>query len=53
MRQILIIESSPRGAESASRHLTGNVRERLRTLYPEAKIVEHDLAKVLFLIWIT
>jgi FMN-dependent NADH-azoreductase len=45
MRQILIIESSPRGAESASRKLTDKVRERLRGLYPEAKIIEHDLAR--------
>lgn len=45
MTQILIVESSPRGAESASHRLTGKVRERLRALYPEAKVVEHDLAK--------
>jgi FMN-dependent NADH-azoreductase len=45
MKQILIVESSPRGAESASRQLTDKLRERLKTLYPEAKLVEHDLAK--------
>jgi FMN-dependent NADH-azoreductase len=45
MKQILIIESSPRGAESASRQLTEMLRERLRALYPEANFVEHDLAK--------
>ncbi|MGB8030512.1 MAG: FMN-dependent NADH-azoreductase [Terracidiphilus sp.] len=45
MMQVLIIESSPRGAESASRQLTGKVRQRLRALYPEAKFVERDLAK--------
>ena len=45
MKQILIIESSPRGAESASRQLTEKLKERLRALYPEATFVEHDLAK--------
>ncbi len=29
MKQILIVESSPRGAESASRQLTETLRERL------------------------
>jgi len=43
MKQILIIESSPRGAASASRQLTARLRERLRTLYPDAKFIEHDL----------
>jgi len=45
LRQILIIESSPRGDESASRRLTRKLRERLRVLYPEAKLIEHDLAR--------
>jgi FMN-dependent NADH-azoreductase len=45
MRQILIIESSPRENESASRQLTRKLRERLRVLYPDAKFLEHDLAK--------
>ena len=45
MKQILIIESSPRGVESASHQLTGKLRERLRNLYPKAKFIEHDLAK--------
>jgi FMN-dependent NADH-azoreductase len=45
MNQILIVESSPRGAESASRKLTRKVRERLEVKYPEAKIVVRDLAK--------
>jgi FMN-dependent NADH-azoreductase len=45
MKQILVIESSPRGAESASRQLTDKVRKRLRLLYPEAKLTEHDLSK--------
>jgi FMN-dependent NADH-azoreductase len=45
MKQILIIESSPRGSDSASRQLTGTLKERLRVLYPDAKLIEHDLAK--------
>lgn len=45
MKQILIIESSPRGVESASRRLTGKLRERLQALYPQAKFIERDLAK--------
>jgi len=45
MKQVLLIESSPRGAESASRQLTHRLIERLRALYPEARLVERDLAK--------
>jgi FMN-dependent NADH-azoreductase len=45
MNQILIVETSPRGAESASRKLTRKLRERLEVQYPEAKIVVRDLAK--------
>ena len=45
MKQILVIESSPRGVESASRQLTRRLTERLRALYPEAILVERDLAK--------
>jgi len=45
MKQILVIESSPRGAESASRQLTHRLTVRLRTLYPEVRLVERDLAK--------
>jgi FMN-dependent NADH-azoreductase len=45
MNQILIVESSPRGTESASRKLTTKVRERLEVQYPEAKVVVRDLAK--------
>jgi len=45
MNQILIVESSPRGAESASRKLTRKVRERLEVQYPESKVVVRDLAK--------
>ncbi len=43
MKQILIVESSPRGAESASRQLTETLRERLRSFYPNARFVERDL----------
>jgi FMN-dependent NADH-azoreductase len=45
MTHILIVESSPRGTESASRKLTGKLRERLEMQYPEAKIIERDLVK--------
>jgi FMN-dependent NADH-azoreductase len=45
MKQILVIESSPRGAESASRQLTQRLTKRLRALYPEARLIERDLAK--------
>ena len=45
MNQILIVESSPRGAESASRKLTAKLRKRLAMRYAEATIVERDLVK--------
>jgi FMN-dependent NADH-azoreductase len=45
MKQILIVETSPRGNESASRTLTNKVRERLEIHYPEAKIIERDLVE--------
>ena len=45
MKQILIVESSPRGPESASRRLAGKVRARLEAEYPEATMIERDLAK--------
>jgi FMN-dependent NADH-azoreductase len=45
MKQILVIESSPRGVESASRHLTRRITGRLRAQYPEARFVERDLAE--------
>jgi FMN-dependent NADH-azoreductase len=44
MKRILIIESSPRGTESASRRLTDTSRLRLTTLYPNASFTERDLA---------
>jgi len=45
MKQILVIESSPRGVKSASRQLTRKLTERLKALYPEARLVERDLAQ--------
>jgi len=45
MTQILIVESSPRGLESASRKLTEKLRQRLRRQYPNASVIERDLAK--------
>jgi FMN-dependent NADH-azoreductase len=45
VNQILIVESSPRGAESASRKLTEKLRERREMRYPEATIIERDLVK--------
>jgi FMN-dependent NADH-azoreductase len=44
MKRILIVESSPRGSESARRKLAGKVRERLEAQYPDARVVERDLA---------
>jgi FMN-dependent NADH-azoreductase len=43
VNQILIVESSPRGEESATRQLARKVRERLEVHYPEASIVVRDL----------
>src|SRR6266853_218592 len=45
MKQILIVESSPRGTASASRTLTGKLRQRLEIQYPQARIIERDLVK--------
>lgn len=45
MNQILIIESSPRGIESASRKLTAILSERLHRTYPNANFIVRDLAK--------
>ena len=45
MTHILIVESSPRGSESASRKLTDKLRERLEMQFPEAAIIERDLVK--------
>ncbi len=45
MKQILIVQSSPRGSESASRTLAGKVRARLKAQYPGASVVERDLVR--------
>jgi FMN-dependent NADH-azoreductase len=45
MKRILIVESSPRGSESASRRLTDKVRARLEMRYPGATIIKRDLVK--------
>ena len=45
MTHILIVESSPRGTESASRILTDKLRKRLEMQYPGATIIERDLVK--------
>lgn len=45
MKQILIVESSPRGSESASRKLSSKVRARLEAQYPEARVVVRDLVR--------
>lgn len=42
--QILIVESSPRGSESASRKLASKLRARLVSQYPQASVVVRDLA---------
>lgn len=44
MKQILIIEVSPRGKASASRSVTETLAARLSGLYPSARIVRRDLA---------
>jgi FMN-dependent NADH-azoreductase len=44
MKQILIIEVSPRGKASASRSVTDTLVARLSGLYPSAKLVRRDLA---------
>jgi FMN-dependent NADH-azoreductase len=45
LNQILIVESSPRGAESASRRLTRKVRERLGAKFQDGKIIVCDLTE--------
>ncbi len=41
----MIVESSPREDESASRKLVSKLKERLEAQHPEAKVVTRDLAK--------
>lgn len=44
MTQILMIEASPRGQESASRAVADTLARRLTGLYPAATLVRRDLA---------
>jgi FMN-dependent NADH-azoreductase len=43
MKQILIIEVSPRGTESASRAVADTLAARITALYPSAKLLRRDL----------
>lgn len=43
MKQILIVDVSPRGPESASRKVARKLEERLKVEYPSAEIVHRDL----------
>jgi NAD(P)H-dependent FMN reductase len=43
MKQILIVDVSPRGLESASRKVARKLEERLKVEYPSAEIVHRDL----------
>src|SRR5712692_2384349 len=43
MEQILIVEVSSRGPESASRKVTRKLEERLKAEYPSAEIIHRDL----------
>ena len=45
MKQILIVEVSPRTGVSASRKVTEKLSARLRSEFPNAKLVYRDLAK--------
>jgi FMN-dependent NADH-azoreductase len=45
MKQILIIEVSPKGSDSASRKVTQNLSARLVARFPAARIVHRDLSK--------
>jgi anti-sigma factor RsiW len=45
MKRILIIEVSPRGPTSASRKVSQKLSTRLRAEFPEARLVQRDLAK--------
>lgn len=44
MKQILMIEVSPRGKDSASRAVADTLAARFIDLYPSAKLVRRDLA---------
>jgi len=43
MRNILMIEVSPRGKDSASRSVADSLAARLNNLYPSARLVRRDL----------
>jgi FMN-dependent NADH-azoreductase len=45
MKQILIIQVSPRNSDSESRKVSQNLLTRLEARFPDAKIVRRDLAK--------
>lgn len=45
MKQILMLEISPRGQESASRTVAEMLATRLADLYPSARLVRRDLAR--------
>jgi FMN-dependent NADH-azoreductase len=44
MKQILMIEASPRGRSSASRSVADSLAARLGELYPSATLIRRDLA---------
>jgi len=44
MKQILMIDVSPRGRDSAGRAAADTLAARLADLYPSARLVRHDLA---------
>ena len=44
MKQILMINVSPRGKDSASRSVADTLTARLTALYPGAKLMRRDLA---------
>jgi FMN-dependent NADH-azoreductase len=43
MKQILMVEASPRGKDSASRSVADTLAARLADLYPSARLVRRDL----------
>jgi FMN-dependent NADH-azoreductase len=44
-KQILVVSTSPRGVESASRKITQKLEAKLREDFPDAKFVYRDLAE--------
>lgn len=45
MKNILLVQSSPRGIESLSQQVADSIVKDLRARYPEAKVVVRDLAE--------